>query len=54
MTAIKENGTTPVYTFPEMKQDRVLWLDAVGRTDLVKVLENYAEEEFEMADGKTL
>ena len=51
LTTIKENGATPVYTFPEIRQDRILWLNAIGRADLVTVFEMYDEEEFEFQNG---
>ena len=52
LTSVREEGAIPVYHFPEIKQDRDLWLSAVGRDDVTAAFRKFEEEEFELKDGK--
>ena len=48
LTAVKSEGPTPVYCFPEIKDDRNRWLTAVGRDDVTAAFMKFEEEEFEV------
>ena len=41
-----------MYHFPEIKQDRDLWLSFVGRDDIKAAYQKFEEKEFELKDGK--
>ena len=48
LTAVKSEGATPVYCFPEIKDDRDRWLTAVGRDEVTAAFMKFEEEEFEV------